>query len=209
MTVVCDGCFSKFRRALVTSAVSVSSHFVGLILHDCEQFRHRHAELVLSETSPTLVYKIGPNETRVLVDVNGKLPSDIKTYLRNVVAPNFPDHLRGSFLKAIETQVPRSMPNSFLPSHSSFIPGVIALGDALNMRHPLTGGGMTVGLSDVVLWREYLGGMKDLGDGEELRKAMERFQWRRKGAHAFVVNILAQALYALFAASDGKLIVLT
>lgn len=39
------------------------------------------------------------------------------------------------------------------PSHPSLTPppgsaGALLLGDAFNMRHPLTGGGMTVALSD-------------------------------------------------------------
>ena len=50
----------------------------------------------------------------------------------------------------------RVMPNSFLSSAPLIKAGVLCLGDALNMRHPLTGGGMTVGLSDVVLFRDLL-----------------------------------------------------
>jgi Squalene epoxidase len=34
------------------------------------------------------------------------------------------------------------------PNNSQSQEGLILLGDAFNMRHPLTGGGMTVGLSD-------------------------------------------------------------
>jgi len=40
--------------------------------------------------------------------------------------------------------------------------GVLLAGDALNMRHPLTGGGMSVALNDVVLLTELLGGGKPL-----------------------------------------------
>ena len=47
----------------------------------------------------------------------------------------------------IRTTPSRSMPAAPLPT-----PGAILLGDALNMRHPLTGGGMTVALSDVALF---------------------------------------------------------
>jgi len=35
-------------------------------------------------------------------------------------------------------------------------PGAFMIGDSLNMRHAVTGGGMTVGLSDVVLLRDLL-----------------------------------------------------
>ena len=37
-----------------------------------------------------------------------------------------------------------------------------------------------------------------------MREALRTFQIQRKKNHSFVVNILAQALYALFAASDGN-----
>lgn len=43
-------------------------------------------------------------------------------------------------------------------------PGVLLLGDAYNMRHPLTGGGMSVALNDVRIWRTLLKNMPDLYD---------------------------------------------
>lgn len=42
--------------------------------------------------------------------------------------------------------------------------GVLLLGDAYNLRHPLTGGGMTVALKDVKLWRKLLKDIPDLYD---------------------------------------------
>lgn len=42
--------------------------------------------------------------------------------------------------------------------------GVLLLGDAYNMRHPLTGGGMSVVLNDVRIWRELLRNIPDLYD---------------------------------------------
>lgn len=35
-------------------------------------------------------------------------------------------------------------------------------------------------------------------------QAKKRFHWERKSSHSFVVNVLAQALYELFAATDSK-----
>ena len=66
------------------------------------------------------------------------------------------EHLGGPFTDAILNDRVRSMPNSFLPACPIERPGVIALGDAYNMRHPLTGGGMSVALNDVVLWKGLL-----------------------------------------------------
>jgi len=39
-----------------------------------------------------------------------------------------------------------------------------------------------------------------------LFQAKRTFYWARKNSHSFVVNVLAQALYELFAATDGKYI---
>ena len=97
----------------------------------------------------------------------------------------------------------RSMPSSFLPAAPYEIPGVLILGDAFNMRHPLTGGGMSVALNDVVLWRDLLKIIPNLSDTKAVINALKKFQWLRKSHHSFVVNVLAQALYELFAAHDG------
>lgn len=97
------------------------------------------------------------------------------------------------------------MPNSFLPSvvqgTSATKPGVVLIGDAWNMRHPLTGGGMTVGLSDVVLLRSMLGQVPDWSDWGSIQKQLGSWHWQRKPL-ASTVNILSVALYDLFGA-DG------
>ena len=116
----------------------------------------------------------------------------------------YTDHIRGPFLEALEKEQVRSMPSSFLPPAPVSKPGMLLLGDAMNMRHPLTGAGMTVALNDTLLWRELLRGVPDLRDHSKILCCMKQFQWRRKISHSFVVNVLAQALYTLFSASDGK-----
>lgn len=47
---------------------------------------------------------------------------------------------KGKFYEALQTERLRSMPNSFLPPSSNIKEGLIMIGDAMNMRHPLTGG---------------------------------------------------------------------
>ena len=48
------------------------------------------------------------------------------------------------------------------------VAGVLLLGDAYNMRHPLTGGGMSVALNDVRIWRSLLKNIPDLYDDEAM-----------------------------------------
>ena len=117
-------------------------------------------------------------------------------------------HLQGPFLDALERERLRSMPSSHLAPAPCVVPGVLILGDAFNMRHPLTGGGMSVALNDVVLWRDLLQDIPDLTDMDAITAALKKFQWLRKSNHSFVVNVMAQALYELFAASDGIMVLL-
>ncbi|OQV16417.1 Squalene monooxygenase [Hypsibius exemplaris] len=206
LTVVCDGHFSRFRKELIRENVRVASHFVGLLLEDCPQYKARHAELVLGNPSPVLIYRISDTQTRVLVDIQGSLPKDMKEYMTEKIGPQLPEHIRPHFYHAIESGSRiRSMPGSFLPPRPQYRIGAIILGDAYNMRHPLTGGGMSVGLHDVIIWRDLLKTIQNFNDGKAVRKAQMRFHRKRKQSHAFVVNVLAQALYALFSARDEYL----
>ena len=70
------------------------------------------------------------------------------------------------------------------------------------MRHPLTGGGMTVALNDVVVLRDLLGTVTDLSDWSQVRRVLHRWHWDRKPL-ASTVNILSVALYDLFGADGG------
>ena len=97
------------------------------------------------------------------------------------------------------------MPNSFLPPVEQGGPhskeGVILLGDAWNMRHPLTGGGMTVAFADVVLLAPMIAAEPNLADWHALTDVLHRWHWARKPL-ASTINILSIALYDLFGA-DG------
>ncbi|KAM8811445.1 ERG1 monooxygenase, partial [Eudromia elegans] len=205
LTVVADGLFSKFRKNLVSNKVTVSSHFVGCILKDTPQFKANYAELVLAKTSPVLIYQISSTETRVLVDIRGEMPKNLKEYMIENIHPQLPEHLKEPFLTAVQNDRLRTMPASFLPPSAVNKKGVLLLGDAYNIRHPLTGGGMSVVLNDVKIWRSLLQNIPDLYEDSDILQAKRTFYWSRKKSHSFVVNVLAQALYELFAATDDSL----
>ncbi|XP_005143908.2 squalene monooxygenase [Melopsittacus undulatus] len=205
LTVVADGLFSKFRKHLVSNKVTVSSHFVGCILKNAPQFKANYAELVLAKPSPVLIYQISSTETRVLVDIRGEMPKNLKEYMIENIHPQLPDHLKEPFLVAVQTDRLRTMPASFLPPSAVNKKGVLLLGDAYNIRHPLTGGGMSVILNDIKIWKNLLQDIPDLYEDSEILQAKRTFYWSRKKSHSFVVNVLAQALYELFAATDDSL----
>nr|XP_033785497.1 squalene monooxygenase [Geotrypetes seraphini] len=205
LTVVADGLFSKFRKNLISGKVTVFSHFVGCIMKNSPQFKANHAELVLGNPSPVLIYQISSEDTRVLVDIRGEMPRNIKEYMIETIYPQLPEHTKEPFLLAVQNDRLRAMPASFLPPSSVNKQGVLLLGDAYNMRHPLTGGGMSVVLNDIKIWRSLLQEIPDLYEDSAILQAKKSFYLSRKKSHSFVVNVLAQALYELFAATDDSL----
>uniref|UniRef100_A0A7N8WM63 Squalene monooxygenase n=1 Tax=Mastacembelus armatus TaxID=205130 RepID=A0A7N8WM63_9TELE len=177
LTVVADGCFSKFRKSLVSGKANISSHFVGCLMKDCPQFKANHAELVLANPSPVLIYQISSSHTRVLVDIRGEIPRNLPEYMSEKIYPQLPEHLKEPFMVALQNDRLRSMPASFLPPSPVNKPGTQVL---------LTRG-------TLFIWSLLH------------NRAKKKFHWERKSSHSFVVNVLAQALYELFAATDSSL----
>ena len=79
LTIIADGCFSKFRSTPGSRIPKpeTRSHFVGVILKDADMPMKYHGTVSLTPAGPVLMYQIGDKaeETRMLVDVKGKLPS--------------------------------------------------------------------------------------------------------------------------------------
>lgn len=254
LTIVADGCMSKFRRALLPAHVTpiTRSHFVGLVLEDADLPSPHHGHVILGKRDlasspspsssekttdseeeapslgPVLVYQLATHETRMLVDIRGsKMPSQrqLASFLREHVTPVLPPSIVPSFETALEKSQSddkayrlRSMPNSYLPPYPQGrdAKGAFLAGDSLNMRHPLTGGGMTVAFNDAVLLTQLLGGGAAVGDvqGDErgpvdleqwhqVTERLEEWHWKRKNV-ASCINVLSMALYSLFGA-DGAL----
>ena len=166
LTIIADGCFSKFRSQVLgpsLRAPTLKSHFIGFVLEGVKLPIAQHGTVALVPgTGPVLLYQIGENDTRMLVDVQGGLPKDIpvrhfcpirlisnlicfcQTYVKEKIMPSLPKNLHNAIMDAIDKERPKSMPNSFLPAslqgthHAK--EGVFLIGDSWNMRHPLTGG---------------------------------------------------------------------
>lgn len=214
LTIAADGYASNFRKHLVTKKTEVTSIFVALELHDAAMPNPFHGHVILGNNAPILLYQISSRSTRALIDVRGKVPAaEMRSHLQSRLA-DLPPSLQPSFAAAIlaRDRYP-SMPNSFLPPTVNTIPGLLVVGDALNMRHPLTGGGMTVAFSDTLLLSAFLSpaNLPDLDDHYDVTSALSDFHWRRKAsaiAGCSTINILSMALYTLFAADNEQLRVL-
>ncbi|XP_027354480.1 squalene monooxygenase-like isoform X2 [Abrus precatorius] len=202
----------RLQQGTVTSLLEdkgiikdVPSCFVGLVLENCELPCANHGHVILGDPSPVLFYPISSTEIRCLVDVPGqKVPSisngEMANYLKRVIAPQVPPELHEAFIAAVDKGNIRTMPNRSMPAAPYPTPGALLMGDAFNMRHPLTGGGMTVALSDIVLLRNLLRPLRDLNDASSLCKYLESFYTLRKPV-ASTINTLAGALYKVFCAS--------
>ncbi|KAL1408387.1 Squalene epoxidase [Vanrija albida] len=224
LTIIADGCFSKFRQQPGSRLPTpiLRSHFVGVVLKDVDLPLKYHGTVCLTPSGPVLLYQIGDaaREIRMLVDVKGKLPSvangDLKKHILDDFLPHLPAALHTAVRTALDTQRLRTMPNSFLPPSmqgtGASPAGAIMVGDAWNMRHPLTGGGMTVAFSDVVLLTKYLSADDELPAGaldrwDVIADRLREWFWARKGLSG-TVNVLSIALYDLFGAADDDLAVL-
>ncbi|CAN1270082.1 Squalene monooxygenase SE1 [Linum perenne] len=208
LTVVCDGCFSNLRRNLCTSKVDVPSCVVGLILENCQLPSPNYGHIIVGDPDLILFYPISSTETRCFIDVPGqKVPSigngDMANYLKNDVAPQVPPELQDAFLSAVNKGNIRSMPNRIMPANPQPTPGALLLGDAFNMRHPSTGGGMTVALSDIVILRDLLKPLRDYHDAASLTHYLEAFYTLRKPI-ASTINTLAGALHKVLSASPDE-----
>ncbi|XP_073310117.1 squalene monooxygenase SE1-like isoform X2 [Primulina huaijiensis] len=208
LTIVCDGCFSNLRRSLCDPKVDIPSCFVGLVLENCQLPCPNHGHVILADPSPVLFYPISSTEIRCLVDIPGQKPPSLASgkmaeYLKTVIAPQVPSELHDAFISAVDKGNIKTMPNRSMPAAPYPAKGALLMGDAFNMRHPLTGGGMTVALSDIVVLQNLLRPLRDLKDADSLCKYLESFYTLRKPV-ASTINTLAGALHKVFCASSDQ-----
>ena len=76
--------------------------------------------------------------------------------------------------------------------------GIVFLGDAWNIRHPITGAGMSVALSDVVLLTELLKPLS-FTSADEIHKVIKKKFFPQRIKRVAATNILAESIYQVFA----------
>lgn len=105
-----------------------------------------------------------------------------------------PLEMYAAFMAAADNGNIKSMPNRSMPAAPRPTPGALLIGDAVNMRHPLTGGGMTVALSDIVVLTNLLRPLHNLNDAPALCKYLESFYTLRKVSRlcSYAYQILLQ-----------------
>lgn len=209
--ILADGGSSNFRSQLLPYRPEAQSRFWGLELIGVDLPSKSYAHAVIGRGPPVLIYQISKRETRILIDVlddtYGLLGGNheaMRMHIMEHVLPTLPSFLQPSLADALRGGSRlRSMPNAWVPASRNQVLGVAVLGDALNMRHPLTGAGMTIGLKDAALLAELLApaNVPSLQDSGLVTEQLKTFHWRRK-RYAASLNILAHALYRLFLADS-------
>ena len=111
--------------------------------------------------------------------------------------------MRERVLASIEKSSFRSVPTYHLSEAASVRPGVLTMGDALNIRHPVNGAGMTVIFRDIAIIQELLKDIPDLNDVESVQRAQKTFTSRRK-SYTFVTNVFARCFYDIAFPPNGK-----
>ncbi len=199
LTITSDGFFSNFRESLSNNEKSVTSYFIGLILKDCDMPFPKHGHVFLSGPTPFICYPISDNEVRLLIDFPGdQLPRKqlLQNHLDTNVTPYIPDCMVKSYQQAIQEGGFKVMPNHYMAAKPIIRKGAVMLGDALNMRHPLTGGGLTAVFSDIQILSEHLLAMPDFSNTDLIHEKIEAYYRDRQHANANL-NILANALYGV------------
>ncbi|MGZ8095638.1 MAG: FAD-dependent oxidoreductase [Methylosarcina sp.] len=199
LTITSDGFFSNFREYLSNNEKTVTSYFIGLILKDCKMPVPKHGHVFLSGPTPFICYPISSFEVRLLIDFpGGQLPRKLtlQAHLDANVTPYIPEGMRGSYEQALQEEGFKVMPNHYMAAKPIIRKGAVMLGDALNMRHPLTGGGLTAVFSDIQILSAHLLAMPDFNNTDLIHEKIEAYYRDRRYANANL-NILANALYGV------------
>lgn len=206
LTIVSDGPMSILREKLSKVNKKVTSYFMGLVLKDLDLKLPSYGHMILTGKSPILVYPIHSNAYRILIDYpGGKAPKMGKAsfeQLKEEVVKHLPKEMIPAFLKAMEEDEMKVMPNHSMKGQANRKKGAALLGDSLNMRHPLTGGGMTATFTDIICLNDKLKNI-DFQNSVQLEEAVnEYYKKRSKGVES--INILANALYQVFIDKELK-----
>lgn len=205
LTIVCDGFFSVFRKELSRNQSAVSGFFLGLVLKNVALPHPGHGHVFITDNSPFLAYPVSSSEIRMLIDFPGTMPPkkgpDLKKELKIKVLPFLPETLHAAFLDAVDEGDFKVMPNHYMPGKPFLGSGAVLLGDALTMRHPLTGGGMTASFTDVLALGEIILA-NDLKNPVAAQCGIAAYYSAKRRDNS-TINILADALYRVF--RDKKL----
>lgn len=155
LVVVANGCFSRLRPRFLTEWISLSSWYSGFMVKDCKLPHEGVGNIAYGAKGNILMYRISSTAFRVLVCIDSHTPpSDSRAKTIEIIescSEIIPSEIYKKILAAANEDKIKIMPNYQLPSRKPSGRGVVYAGDSLTIRHPIAGGGMTVGLNDALI----------------------------------------------------------
>ena len=216
LVVSADGRHSVLRKKVLADNATQLSFSIGILVESAKVPFRNHGHVIVASPAPILAYPISSTQTRLLIDLPGPLPNrstgQFSKMLIEKIVPQLPHEIRGACLAAITANTDgrnsgsvQIMPTHRLkPSKRAATPKVVFIGDALNIRHPLTGSGMTVALNDSKLLANALLRC-DLVCPQAIQAALKYFRKERASMSASV-DTLSGALYdVLKGSTEGQL----
>ena len=200
LVILCQGSSSKLRKGLSSADLKVKGYMTGFVLEGVDAPFANHGHVIIADPAPVLVYPVGSEKLRVLIDfpkeIRIRKGEELNRHLVEKIAPQLPESIREPFLVRVAQGGFKSKPTCLLAAKPVVKQNVVLLGDSLNQRHPTTGGGMTVALTDVQALTDSLENI-DPSDHKQLKVAIKSFYSKRYKENA-TINILAYALYSVF-----------
>ncbi|RMF17092.1 MAG: FAD-dependent oxidoreductase [Candidatus Dadabacteria bacterium] len=136
----------------------------GIVVDLPERDVPEHAQVILGGPGPILIYRIGLRRVRISIDLPAALRSLRRQpqLLSHLLEPFLPSMLSAPVRKALLANEVTWAAASYRPRCHYGTEHVSAVGDAAGTVHPLTAGGLTLGLLDVATvaslpfhdWRE-------------------------------------------------------
>ncbi len=182
-----DGRSSIVRQSLgLTTQRTICSWMLGVKLTGVRLPAEGYGHLWLGGPGPILMYRLGEDCVRVIVDVapDRWTPRNRIGFLSSAYADRLEDPLRRAFLEALLAGRFHVAANSSIPRVTYGSASRVLIGDAAGHYHPLTAVGMTLGFGDAVALAE----RDDFQDFTSGRLEETR-----------VPELLAMGLYEIFA----------
>ncbi|KAG2744634.1 squalene epoxidase [Suillus brevipes Sb2] len=205
LVILADGSSSKFRTAVLGNMPyepSQKGYLAGLIVKDLKLPEPKYATMaILKGAGPVILFELPNNEHRMLIELKQQ-PLDLKEHIICDIVPQLPSSVRAPILNALETSRVRRVPHFYLPPTKQggcSKVGAFLLGDSLNMRHPLTAGGMTVAFNDAVILSELLAQIESFGNWDEVSAVLRKWHHLRKPL-ASTINTMSMSWAGIFAA---------
>jgi 2-polyprenyl-6-methoxyphenol hydroxylase-like FAD-dependent oxidoreductase len=198
LVVVADGRNSRLRTQLdLAPDIRLLSHTIVFSVQG-ELPAARHGHVFLGAPGPILAYPYGPNLIRFCVDVPlgaARGREAIVELLLTKYAPFVPAALREAMVHSLRTVPFEGCATHAISTTRCAAPGVVLVGDSGGCAHPLTAGGMTNALNDVLTLSDELTQRGPTND------ALHRYQ-RRRYDYVRMREMFTDALYEVFCATD-------